>query len=91
MAKAKAAKPKKANGSLPAKQEQTAFPTKGTPGQCRVCNAKVGPKATLCATHRALLARKRDRALFLAIKSTQEGKDLIAKVTKKGVLDHLGL
>ena len=92
MAKAKkAAKTKKANGSLPAKQAQAAFPSKGTPGKCRVCGVAVGPKATLCATHRALLARKRDRALFLAIKSTPEGKDLITKVTKKGVLDHLGL
>jgi hypothetical protein len=89
----KKASAKKGNGSVPAKQAQAEFPSaaKATPGKCRVCGVAVGPKATLCSTHRALLARKRDRALFLAIKQTQEGKDLIAKVTKKGVLDHLGL
>lgn len=88
---AKAKKVSKKSKAVPAKQEQAAFPTKGTPGQCRVCGVEVGPKATLCSTHRALLARKRDRALFLHIKSTDAGKDLIKKAVSKGVLAHLGL
>jgi hypothetical protein len=98
MAKAKAKKASKgkarvSNGALPAKQAQSDFPgaLKASPGKCRVCGVAVGPKATLCGTHRALLARKRDRALFLAIKATDAGKDLIDRVTKKGVLEHLGL
>lgn len=89
----KGAKAAKSNGSVPARQAQSEFPnaSKSTPGKCRVCGVAVGPKATLCQTHRALLARKRDRALFLAIKSTEAGRDLIDKVIKKGVLEHLGL
>ena len=81
----------KLNGGV-ARQSQAEFPPAGgaKPGKCRVCGVDTGAKATLCATHRALLARKRDRALFLAIKATDVGKDLIDKAIKKGALSHLG-
>lgn len=76
-----------------AKQAQAEFPSaKGAKlGVCRVCGAECGPKASLCGTHRALLARKRDRAIYLHIKGTPAGQALIEKAIKGGAVAHLGL
>jgi hypothetical protein len=84
--------PKKAAKGV-AKQAQTKFPSaKGAKlGVCRVCGVECGPKATLCSTHRALLARKRDRAIYLHVKGTTAGKALIEKAIKDGAVSHLGL
>lgn len=96
MAKAKAKKEKVkkvTRTGLPPRQGQKEFPSaQGAPlGKCRVCGVKCGPKSSLCTTHRAHLARKRDRSLFLFIKGRPEGRALIEKAIKAGATKHLGI